>query len=167
MVTARFARFQPPASSFSHRLPMAALTCAAALLLGVALAWAQSFGPTDTNAARTGPPENSGNATSPRADRRIREGTEIVDRLGSFGMTGDRVTFSTADGKGRFVVLENLGLERVVRAIADNPGRLQWAVTGTITEYRGANFLLIRHTVLRNRRPSSQENSWVRQGVGP
>ena len=63
-------------------------------------------------------------------------------------MSGGRVLFFTADGKRRFVGLENLNLERVARTIAESPQTLQWSVTGTITEYRGANFLLVRRAIL-------------------
>ena len=50
-----------------------------------------------------------------------------------------------------FVGLENLNLQRIARTIADNPVPLQWSVTGTITEYRGANFLFVRRAVLKRR----------------
>ena len=73
-------------------------------------------------------------------------------------MTGDRVIFFSTDGealsgdgKARFVGLENLNLQRIARTIADNPVELQWGVTGTITEFRGANFLLVRRAVLKCR----------------
>ncbi len=91
-------------------------------------------------------------------DRRLREGTELVDQPGFFRMTGDRVTFYTDIGSGRFMSLENLNLERIARIITDNPQQLEWEVTGTITEYQGTNYLLIRRAVLRSRLPSSDED---------
>ena len=144
---------------------MAAAACgAAALLLAAALAWAEPDGSSDRDA--TGPEPaataNSANmAQSPRSQavHRMREGTEVVDQLGYFRVTGDRVTFFTEDGKGRLVALENLNLDRVARAVADNPDSLQWIVTGTITEYRGANFLFVRRAVLKTQLESAAEGS--------
>ncbi|MEX0939685.1 MAG: hypothetical protein WDZ59_17610 [Pirellulales bacterium] len=75
---------------------------------------------------------------------RFREGAALVDRTGYFTVSGDRAMFETSDGKHRFIGLENLNLERIVRMINENPERVEWSVTGTVTEYRGANYLLIR-----------------------
>jgi len=85
-----------------------------------------------------------------QAEDRIREGTELVEQPGTFQMTGDRITFFTEMGKGRFVVLENLALERVARAIEENPQRLDWLVDGVMTEYQGSNYLLIQRAILRS-----------------
>lgn len=84
-----------------------------------------------------------------KEDDRIREGTELDEQLGVFRLTGDRITFFTEMGTGRFVVLENLALERVARVITDNPNQLKWFVTGTMTEYQGLNYLLIERAVLK------------------
>jgi hypothetical protein len=89
---------------------------------------------------------------------RVREGAKI-DKTGCFRKTGDRVTFYADDGKTRYRGLENLMLERIARTIEENPGQLEWQVTGVVTEYRGANFLLVTHAVLRtngSRTPSQQ-----------
>jgi len=126
-----------PGDSVRHRLPMTALTCAVALVLSVALAGARTPLPEDANSAEG------------EANQRFREGTDIVDLTGHFRMTGDRVTFFTDDGKGRYVGLENLNLERIYRMIADNPNRLQWIVSGTLTEYSGTNYILVRRAVLK------------------
>jgi hypothetical protein len=66
-------------------------------------------------------------------------------------MAGDRVAFFPADGSGRFIVLENLNLQRVVQMITENPVLLDWKVSGTITEYRGSNFLFLRSAVVQSR----------------
>ena len=79
-----------------------------------------------------------------------REGVRLQDQIGEFKVRGDRAIFMTDDGK-QFGGLENLNLERVVRAIADNPIQLTWSVTGVVTEYRGTNYLLITHAVVKNR----------------
>ena len=81
-------------------------------------------------------------------DHRLREGTQVEKVSGHFKLTGDRVTFVTADGKQRFGGLENLALERVARVVKDSPAQLRWTIAGVITEYRGANYLLVTHAVL-------------------
>lgn len=127
------------------QIPTPSLLCAGALLLGVAVAMAQTSS-ASSHATAPGTPEQ----TVPSEDR-LREGTELLDQPGTFRLTGDRITFFTDLGRGRFVVLENLALQRVGRAIEDNPDPLQWLVTGAITEFRGENFLLVHRAVLRNR----------------
>ena len=77
-----------------------------------------------------------------------------MDQTGQFRISGGRVVFLTADGQRRLVGLENLNLERIAKTVAETPQPLDWDVTGTITEYRGANFLLIHRAVLRSGRPS-------------
>ena len=129
-----------------RQMPTPSLFCAGALLLGVAVAIAQTSG------APGNPSAGDVAEETQQKEDRLREGTELVDQPGTFRMTGDRITFFTELGRGRFVVLENLALERVGRAIEDNPQPLQWLVTGTITEFRGDNLLLIHRAVLRNRR---------------
>jgi hypothetical protein len=76
---------------------------------------------------------------------------ELVDQPGTFKLAGDRAIFFVGDGKQQLVGLENLNLERVVRVITDNPESLEWFVTGTISEYRGANYLLVRRVTFKNR----------------
>ena len=80
---------------------------------------------------------------------RIREGTALVDQAGVFQTAGDRVTFLTSDGQRRFVVLENLQLERISRAVGDSLTPPQWTVSGAVTEFCGANYLLVDRAVLR------------------
>jgi hypothetical protein len=84
---------------------------------------------------------------------RLREGAPLTDCPGTFKPTGDRLTFFAQEGRRRLVVLENLNLERIYRVMADNPAQLQWMVTGTVTEFRGVNYLLVeraRHSSLRS-----------------
>lgn len=134
-----------------RRLPGVRWICAATLVSGAALAWAQAPKATDGDTGRPPPATADDQSTASEGDRRMREGTQIADRLGHFRMTGGRVTFFTADGKRRLVGLENLNLERIARTIADSPRPLQWTVTGTVTEYRGVNFLLVRRAILKSR----------------
>ena len=141
---------RPRPARLAGHIATAGVICVTGLLLSVALAWAQSTAEGDADTPPSDPAGKGGQTTLSR-DHRIREGTEIVGRSGHFRMTGDRVTFFAADGKGRFVGLENLNLERVTQAIAASPDQLIWSVTGTLTEFRGANFLLVRRAVLRSR----------------
>jgi len=87
--------------------------------------------------------------------RRIREGTRI-EKTGYFKATGDGVTFYSADEKLRFRGLENLMLERVARTLQGAGEQLQWDITGTVTEFRGSNYLLITHAVLKTKLPEGR-----------
>jgi len=129
---------------------------AVGLLLGVALLEAQVAKPIEENARQSAQDETTGEPVPPIVDNLTREGTEIVNQLGYFRLTADRVTFFTDDGIGRFVVLENLNLQRIARTITDDPEQLQWDVTGTVTEFRGANFLFVRRAILKARTQSSE-----------
>jgi len=80
-----------------------------------------------------------------------REGTKLVDRAGHFRVQGDQVFFHLDGEQHRFTGLPNLNLERVARAITDDPTQLDWSVTGVVTEYRGANFLLVERAVLKTK----------------
>ena len=79
---------------------------------------------------------------SEKPDLRIREGMKLVDQSGYFKVTDDRITFYPED-KQRLTVLENLALERIGRVTNDRLRQQQWRVTGTITEYRGRNYILV------------------------
>lgn len=78
-----------------------------------------------------------------------REGTRLVDQLGQFKVTSDRISFTSADGSLRFDCLENLCCQRVARTVTDSPETLVWSVTGELTEFRGANFLLLTEAILK------------------
>jgi len=78
----------------------------------------------------------------------LREGTDLKEERGYFRFVDDRVVFFPSSGDARYVGLENLNLERIVSEITNNPTQLEWTVVGIITEYRGANYLLVRRAVL-------------------
>jgi hypothetical protein len=81
----------------------------------------------------------------------LREGTELTDQFGQFKLSGNRVVFVLAEGNRQLVGLENLALERVLKTITDNPQPGNWLVTGTVTEYRAINYVLIRRAILKSR----------------
>jgi len=84
--------------------------------------------------------------------KRLREGAEIVDAIGTFEWIGDRLSFVQDDGETVLKLLENRMMERVVQAQESSTGELVWVVSGTVTEYRGGNFLLMKHVVLTGKR---------------
>lgn len=153
----------PQPAADAARLPLASLACATALLLGVALAGASAPRVSDANSQREagaigstgGPPADTPADSLGKlpggTQRHLREGTELVDVSGTFRMSAGRVVFTAADGQQSLVGLENLNLERVTRALADHPDQVEWIVTGSVTEFRGSNFLLLRRVVLKNR----------------
>ena len=53
-------------------------------------------------------------------------------------------------------VLENLALQRIVDAIAQDASDVRWTVTGEVTEFAGENWLLLAAVF---RAPSSQDNA--------
>jgi hypothetical protein len=54
--------------------------------------------------------------------------------------------FASSDGM-RYTVLENLGLQRVMRVIRGNPEITRWSVSGLVTEFEGANYLLVSRAI--------------------
>lgn len=86
----------------------------------------------------------------PRKGLRQREGTKMVERRGRFEVNGDRVVFLAQEPDAHFVVLENLALERVVRAIEESGPQMMWSISGTLTEYRSTNFLMISRATIRS-----------------
>jgi hypothetical protein len=97
---------------------------------------------------------------------RVREGT-VLDTTGYFKVSGDRALFTTADGTARYTGLENLNLERVAIAVSENPDQLLWNVTGTVTEYRGTNYLLVTRALLKSKpaAPKASERAAAKGGV--
>ena len=71
-----------------------------------------------------------------------REGTQLREEPGRFIEVGNRLTFVSSAGAS-FIGLENLNLERVGKIVAASPDSIEWFITGTVTEYQGANYLLI------------------------
>lgn len=82
-------------------------------------------------------------------ERRYREGTHLVDRIGRFKATGDRVTFYSREDGRQFPALENLALERVARVISETSDNLRWSVSGQVTEFRGQNYLLVTRAIVK------------------
>ncbi len=97
----------------------------------------------DQNKISTGKPK--------KEKQHLREGSNLEDVSGRFEITGDRITFYRADGGESYRVLENLALERIAQVLSDTREKRPWIVKGTITEFQGANFLLVNHAVVKPR----------------
>lgn len=84
-------------------------------------------------------------------ETRHREGSLVTDKLGVFQLNGARALFRFADNSSTIQVLENLALERVVRTMDEIRTDRYWSVSGSYTEYRGENFLLLQRAVLTSK----------------
>lgn len=80
--------------------------------------------------------------------KRIREGTTFQGIRVYFRSQGERTVLYTVQDNKRFVCLENLNLERILKAIGDKPDRGVWKVDGMYTEFRGENYVLIQRAVV-------------------
>lgn len=103
-----------------------------------------------------GGPEESTSEAVPKPKLR-REGTQLQDEPGRFVVSGSQATFIAADGTS-YVGLPNLNLERVEKITASSPGSGDWLVTGIVTEYQGANYLLISRA--RRKAPTKSQRSF-------
>lgn len=126
------------------------------LLMGTAvLATAQDQQPAYKTETKQSPKDDKGKPVFdaeeklPQEGERRREGSLLKAQIGRFEITGDRVTFYPSDNEEeQFRVLENLALERVVRALTETHTRRKWNVSGLITEFQGTNFLLVHRAFL-------------------
>jgi len=116
--------------------------------VGIALAWTPPVSPPEWGPEPPDQELSTSSPADPDRDARLREGTPVVNQVGYFRTAGDRLVFYKADGRARFIALENLNLERISNAITDKPTQLEWNISGTITEYRGANYLLVDRAIL-------------------
>lgn len=91
--------------------------------------------------------EATNSSTTSRA--RLREGTPLAGVSGTVRRTGDRYTFFGTDSQIRLVILENLFLERIVRAEQGCVGSVVWQIWGVVTEFRGENYLLIQRATIQ------------------
>ncbi|QEG39947.1 hypothetical protein [Roseimaritima ulvae] len=96
----------------------------------------------DTVAAAQG--DVSGADPPDKASRREREGSLVRNVRGRFAEVGRRWAFTTEDGRTSYKVLENLALQRVVKAVRQDADDNRWAVHGTLTEFGDDNYLLLR-----------------------
>lgn len=72
-----------------------------------------------------------------------REGTKVAGLVGTFHQAGRRWIFTVDEDSTAYRLLENQSLERIVRAIEEDPQDVHWKVSGELTEYMDENFLLL------------------------
>jgi hypothetical protein len=80
--------------------------------------------------------------------KRLREGGELTGVTGTFKTTGDRITFYPDGRSDSLRALENQALERIWGVLQETADR-QWTVSGMVTEFRGANYLLVTRAVVK------------------
>ncbi len=88
--------------------------------------------------------------SAPKEKQKHREGSRLEDVRGRFDFAGERMAFYPTGESESFRVLENLALERIWQATQDSNRKDEWIVSGTVTEYRGSNFLLVTKAVIRS-----------------
>ena len=116
--------------------------CWAFLLAGILVLHGLTFAQ-NPEPPRVAPPGQSvagGNGASGKGNERLREGTRLIDVTGSFLVNGNKESYR---------VLQNLALQRVSFALEDNRALRQWIISGTITEFRGQNYLLLTKAVIQ------------------
>ena len=80
-----------------------------------------------------------------------REGTKVIDLAGTIEQLGTQFVFQPDDGSAPLNLLENLVLQRIDYLQTAQSGKAapsRWRVSGAITEYRGANYLLMDRAVV-------------------
>lgn len=101
----------------------------------------ESAGPAPELAAEQGPQQGQAGADF-RPE--YREGKSVRDLKGSVRVVQSRYIFFPEGDSFRFVLLENLNLERIARAMAERTEETLWEIDAEITEFNGANYLLIQ-----------------------
>ena len=89
--------------------------------------------------------------TKKAKELRQREGSKLMELHGRFQLSGDRVIFvpnEAAEGVS-YPVLENLALERVLDNLNESRTERLWTISGTLTEFRNANHLLLSKAVIQ------------------
>jgi hypothetical protein len=120
-----------------------------AALAGLVALAEETDTPVTTVSTQAPPPVVQRRPEVPRNGERQREGTRLIEISGRFDLAGDRVTFLPANEREHYKLLENLALERVGQVLSESRARHEWTVSGTLTEYRGSNYLLLQKAVIK------------------
>ncbi len=123
----------------------------AAIAAAIALAFAALLPAQNPSvrAPEVSPPATTVKGPNAKDKQKLREGSKLEDIHGKFDFAGERMAFYPTGETESFRVLENLSLERIWQATQDSNRRDEWLVSGTVTEYRGANYLLVTKAVVR------------------
>lgn len=94
--------------------------------------------------------EGLGEGEGAAATNRLREGTQLTDRLGRFRQNGEALSFIDESGR-ELGGLPNLSLERITNALkaVEEPESVWWSVSGTVTEFGDRNYLLVTRAVYK------------------
>lgn len=137
------------------------LTVAAAVaMIGLTSAWSQTEPPLIRGTRPISPVAVETNPSGQGSGLLLREGTELTGSRGYFRIIENRVIFFSRHGDFRYTGLENLNLERIVAEVTRNPTQLEWSVSGTVTEFRGTNYLFIRRAILSRAPADAGASSW-------
>ena len=99
----------------------------------------------------------SGKAIAPNAPavKLLREGSSIVDRIGRLTKSAEGQQWELAfdaDGKTMqdppLIILPNLNLAAMEAAVTGASRDLRFRVTGSVTEYKGRNYILLEKVVV-------------------
>ena len=124
--------------------------CAAAIVVASGAAPSEpTAGPKSVPAAATPAPRGP-RIEGGQVNGHWREGTRLIDQLGQFKITGDRVSFSSPTARSISIAWKT-SRQRIARTVTDSPETLLWSVNGELTEYRGTNFLLLTQAILKPR----------------
>lgn len=124
------------------------MTVTAALFLLITAVVSAQREPMPNDPSRQSKPVVAPDKESDGRPKRIREGTAFRNRRVFFRQTGRRTTLYDVDGKERYLCLENLNLERILKAIEEQPARGIWTIDGVFTEFQGENYVLIQRAVV-------------------
>lgn len=81
---------------------------------------------------------------------RLRQGKPIKDPNAVFQIVGERISCNLSQYKLSVIALENLTLERVHHYLMRGGSNPTWEVEGVITEYEGANYLLLERAIVNS-----------------
>ncbi|MDA7977163.1 MAG: hypothetical protein MPJ50_00160 [Pirellulales bacterium] len=112
-------------------------------LTACAMFWPGSLSGSPQGMQQSPPGQNRG-----RYNPNYREGKSVEGLRGSIRVVQSRYVLFPEEGAFRFVLLENLNLERIARAMAETTGDVRWEIDAEVTEFGGASYLLVQRAQL-------------------
>lgn len=86
-------------------------------------------------------------SSRPQAGPLVREGEFWENELGHILLAGQRYAFRPIQGDRSVIVLENLNLQRIILRLEESSQPTIWSISGRVTEFQGANYLLIERAM--------------------
>ncbi|MDR3233162.1 MAG: hypothetical protein LBT46_05795 [Planctomycetaceae bacterium] len=124
-----------------------ALCCLTVFALSVLLAQ-RAEEPPQPGQTTTSPAVQPAEAKPRIKTKRQREGTAMSGEKVFFRQNGNRTVLYRLKDNQRLTCLENLTLERVLGAMEKKPEHKYWRIDGTLTEFRGENYIIIHRAVV-------------------